>query len=71
MDAETGQKTLIAGESELFCLSPTQFAILGKDKCADDLYLETPFRQTEVPVDGRLVVEFFDRDFEFSDGDGS
>lgn len=70
MDSEAGQKVLTPAESELFCMSPTQFAILGKDKCEENLYLEAPFRQTEVPVDGRLVVEFFDRDFDFPTDDG-
>ena len=69
MEADQGRKILAPATSELFCMSPSQFAILGKDDCEKRFMDEAPFRETAVPEDGRLVVEFFDRDFEFAEQD--
>ncbi len=71
METETGTRYLKTTKGDTFCHSPSQFAILGKDKCKEAFYDEAVFKQTAIPEDGRLVVEFFERDFrpeEKSDG---
>ena len=64
METPGGQKALTGG-FDVFCISRSQFAILGKEDCGLSFYEEVSFVETEVPEDGRLVFEFFERDFEF------
>lgn len=61
---ETPQgERFMAAPGEPFCSSPTKFAILGRERCAERYYDETLF--TPISSDGRegLVVEFTDADF--------
>ena len=46
-----------------FCMARSKFAIIDKEGCAVRAYREADFVETAVPTDGKLVVEFFDRDF--------
>ena len=68
LEADEGRKILAPAASEVFCMFPSQFAILGRDDCGTRFMDEAPFRETAIPEDGRLVVEFFERDFVFADG---
>ena len=61
---ETPQgERFLAAAGETFCSSPTKFAILGRERCAERYYDETLY--TAISSDGRegLVVEFADADF--------
>ncbi len=62
METPQGERYL-AAPGTTFCTSPTKFAILSRDRCAERYYDETLF--TPISSDGRegLVVEFFDADF--------
>lgn len=62
METPQGERFL-AAPGTAFCTSPTKFAILSRDRCAERYYDETLF--TPISSDGRegLVVEFFDADF--------
>ncbi|OUY01021.1 MAG: hypothetical protein CBB65_02590 [Hyphomonadaceae bacterium TMED5] len=64
MDTPDGRKRIADG-NEIFCLSQSQFAILGRENCAANFYEDAGFVETEVPADGLLIYEFFERDFEF------
>jgi uncharacterized membrane protein len=62
LESAQGERYLAAA-GETFCSSPTKFAILGRERCAERYYDETLF--TAISSDGRegLVVEFADADF--------
>ena len=62
METPQGERFL-AAPGTAFCTSPTKFAILSRDRCAERYYDESLF--TPISSDGRegLVVEFFDADF--------
>ncbi len=62
LESPQGERYLAAA-GETFCSSPTKFAILGRERCAERYYDETLF--TAISSDGRegLVVEFADADF--------
>jgi len=62
METPQGERYLAAPGTS-FCTSPTKFAILSRDRCAERYYDESLF--TPISSDGRegLVVEFFDADF--------
>ncbi|WP_293617070.1 DUF1036 domain-containing protein [Ponticaulis sp.] len=64
MDTEEGRKVLTGGVDR-FCISHSQFAILGRETCEANFYEEAGFIETDVPEDGLLIYEFFDRDFEY------
>lgn len=62
LESPQGERYLAAA-GETFCTSPTKFAIIGRERCADRYYDETLF--TAISSDGRegLVVEFAEADF--------
>lgn len=62
LETPQGERYLAAA-GETFCSSPTKFAILGRERCAERYYDETLY--TAISSDGRegLVVEFADADF--------
>ncbi|MDX2233818.1 MAG: DUF1036 domain-containing protein [Hyphomonadaceae bacterium] len=62
LESPQGERYLAAA-GETFCTSPTKFAIIGRERCADRYYDETLF--TAISSDGRegLVVEFAEGDF--------
>ncbi|MEM8921585.1 MAG: DUF1036 domain-containing protein, partial [Pseudomonadota bacterium] len=62
METPAGFRTLL-GASELFCISRSKFAILGREGCEVRAYREEEFVETNAPEDGKLVYEFFERDF--------
>lgn len=66
METDGGNKILDDG-TDSFCIAHSRFAILGRTKCKAGFYDEARFKETAVPEKGRLVVEFFDRDFKFSE----
>lgn len=66
MEADAGVKRLTAA-SEVFCTSRSQFAIIGRQDCGKKFYEQELFVETERPVNGKLVFEFFDRDFSFAE----
>lgn len=66
MDTDAGQKVLTGGVDP-FCISHSQFAILGRENCEANFYEVANFIETDVPEDGRLIYEFFDRDFDFAE----
>ncbi|MBI1338872.1 DUF1036 domain-containing protein [bacterium] len=53
----------LLGADETFCVARSKFAISGRDQCEARAFREEDFLRTESPVDGKLVVEFFDRSF--------
>jgi uncharacterized membrane protein len=50
--------------SHAFCISRSKFAIVGRQGCEVRAYKEADFIETEAPVNGQLIYEFFERDFE-------
>lgn len=62
METPEGLRTL-RGADESFCISLTKFAISGREQCEARAFRESDFLRTESPVDGKLIVEFFDRSF--------
>lgn len=62
METPQGERYL-AAPGTTFCTSPTKFAILSRERCAERYYDETLF--TPISSDGRegLVVEFLEADF--------
>lgn len=69
METDEGRKQL-TGAGDKFCMSQTKFAILDREDCGEAFYEDGLFKETTVPEDGRLVYEFFERDFSFVDGEG-
>ena len=66
METDGGTKVL-KDTFDTFCISHAQFAIIGRDKCGQAFYETAAFKETDVPEKGRLVVEFFDRDFRYAE----
>ncbi|MDZ4761507.1 MAG: DUF1036 domain-containing protein [Alphaproteobacteria bacterium] len=62
MDSPQGARQL-AGADTPFCTSRSKFAILGRDRCEERRFREAGFIETVSPEDGKLVYEFFERDF--------
>jgi uncharacterized membrane protein len=62
LESPQGERTLAAG-GESFCTSPSKFAIIGREKCAQRMYDTGLF--TPISPQGRegMTVEFFERDF--------
>ncbi|MEM0985883.1 MAG: DUF1036 domain-containing protein [Pseudomonadota bacterium] len=50
--------------ADAFCVARSKFAIAGRDNCEAGLYRTELFAKTRAPLDGRLVFEFFERDFD-------
>lgn len=59
---ENGRRTLNDAASP-FCISRSKFAIIGNENCAQRQYRQEEFVETEIPEDGKLVFEFFERSF--------
>lgn len=57
-----GVRRLLRG-SDSFCVARSKFVISGRSNCASSAYRTALFSSTPVPVDRKLVFEFFDRDF--------
>lgn len=63
METAQGVRRL-AGATAVFCTSARSvFAIVGREKCKDRQYRDSTFAETTSPEDGKLVYEFFDRNF--------
>ena len=69
METPRGVRSL-KNAQEIFCIARSRFAIVGRDNCEARAYREADFIRTDAPVDGRMIVEFFDRDFLQADVDG-
>lgn len=57
-----GPRQLVRG-ADPFCVARSKFAIAGREDCSASAYRQALFAATPVPVDRKLVFEFFDRDF--------
>lgn len=57
-----GVRHLLRG-ADTFCLARAKFAISGRENCEASAHRPALFASTPVPVDRKLVFEFFDRDF--------
>lgn len=68
IETPAGTKRL-KGAAEPFCISRSQFAILGRDECEKKFYDTASFVETTEAVDGKLVFELFDRDFDYVPND--
>lgn len=63
----TNPRKLIRG-ADAFCVARSKFVISGRENCSASAYRAELFAATPVPVDRKLVFEFFDRDFGPPDG---
>ncbi len=62
METQDGLRSLL-NANETFCIARSKFAVIGREGCEVRAYREADFVETETPQDGKLIVEFFDRDF--------
>ena len=62
LETEDGTRHLRDAE-HIFCIARSKFAVVGREGCEVRAYKEADFLITKSPVDGRLIYEFFDRDF--------
>ena len=62
METPQGVRTLAEAEA-IFCIARSKFAVIGRENCEVRAYREADFLETEKPEDGKLIVEFFERDF--------
>ena len=69
METPEGIRKLKDAEA-IFCLARSKFAIIGREGCEVRAYREADFVETERPEDGKLIVEFFERNFAPLDVDG-
>lgn len=60
---EDGYRTL-TDAAEKFCVARSKFAIVGRENCEASAYRSVNFLATVKPEDGKLVFEFFDRNFD-------
>ncbi len=63
METDEGMRRLKVA-SHLFCIARSKFAIVGREGCVVRAYKEAEFVETASPTDGKLIYEFFERDFE-------
>lgn len=61
MDTAEGPRLLRSGE--IFCTSPSRFAVLGRDDCAARYYRESAFAPINTSGRQGLVVEFDEENF--------
>lgn len=61
-EGEAGPRQLLRG-TDTFCVARAKFAITGRENCGSSAYRSALFASTSVPVDRKLVFEFFERDF--------
>lgn len=57
-----GPRRLVRG-ADTFCVARSKFVIAGREDCGASAHRTALFAATSVPVDRKLVFEFFDRDF--------
>ena len=62
MEVPEGVRKPLRG-SDAFCVARSLFAIKGRTDCEASAYRSELFIATPVPEDGKLVHEFFERDF--------
>lgn len=62
METPAGKRHL-AGANTPFCTSRSKFAILGREDCEKKKFKQASFAETPLPEDGKLVYEFFERNF--------
>ena len=62
METPEGVRKFVDAEA-LFCIARSKFAIIGREGCEVRAYRDAEFKETELPEDGKLIVEFFERDF--------
>lgn len=62
METPAGVRHL-KGAQTIFCVSRSKFAIVSRENCGKRQFREATFAATASPEDGKLVYEFFDRDF--------
>lgn len=62
MELPEGVRKPVRG-SDAFCVARSMFAITGRTECEASAYSSELFVSTTLPEDGKLVYEFFDRDF--------
>ncbi len=62
IETEEGIRHLKVAD-HIFCIARSKFAIVGREGCEVRAYKEADFIVTETPKDGKLIYEFFDRDF--------
>ena len=58
-----GYRTL-ADATDRFCVARSKFAIVGREACEASAYRSVNFRATTIPEEGKLVFEFFERNFD-------
>lgn len=63
IETENGMRQLKVAE-HLFCIARSKFAIVGREGCEVRAYKDAEFIETDAPKDGKLIYEFFERDFE-------
>ena len=59
---ESGRR-MLQGADRVFCTSRSKFAIIGNENCAARQFRQETFVETEIPQDGKLVFELFERNF--------
>lgn len=62
MEAPGGVRKPLRG-SDNFCVARAKFAISGRESCEASAYRTEKFVGTQPPQEGKLVYEFFERDF--------
>lgn len=62
METPAGKRVLNNSQTT-FCTARAKFAILGRDNCDKRAFRQENFAETSTPEDGKLVYEFFDRNF--------
>jgi uncharacterized membrane protein len=62
MESPNGPRHL-NGANTPFCTARSKFAIIGRENCDARKFHQANFVETIVPEDGKLVYEFFDRNF--------
>jgi uncharacterized membrane protein len=64
MEGEEGEgKRLLVRGTDTFCIARSKFVISGRENCGVSAYKPALFASTSVPVDRKLIFEFFERDF--------
>lgn len=64
MEAGEGRVRTLKRAAEPFCVARARFAVAGREQCEAAAYRTALFASTPAPEDGKLVFEFFERDFE-------
>jgi uncharacterized membrane protein len=62
MDTPNGLRHL-NGANTPFCTARSKFAVIGRENCQARKFHQANFVETTVPEDGKLVYEFFERNF--------